>query len=156
MQKTELGFLDESICAKCGGTCCNQMPGAAFPSDFTVDGQVSFKMIRELILSKHWVFDYWEGDPTGGEASQAYFIRPAVKDATRWPVDASWGGKCVFQTKKGCKLRFEGRPKECRMLEPGVGSCDKHGCSKREAAIDWMPYTTEIEAIIKEAREKDD
>lgn len=143
------GFQPTAECSTCRGECCKQMPGAAFPDDFNNDIQ----LVREALLTRDWVLDYWEGDPTGGSLDRALFVRPAVVGTNRWPVDPSWGGPCVFLTSKGCKLSFESippRPENCRALDPSNG-CSCAGHSKKESSIAWMKF--DLEALAEELDE---
>ena len=145
-------FVRPDICGPCGGRCCKGMPGAALPEDF---GLPSTDRLVEALRSQQWAVDWWEGDPRPGRdgCDRAYFLRPATKGATRWPLDPSWGGACVFLGDGGCTLEHEARPAGCRALEPRWdGKCWSHAADKREAAVAWLPYRREVLAVVEVVR----
>ena len=143
-----LRFIEPDICGPCGGKCCKLLPGAALPEDL---GLPSIDRLSAALRSRQWAVDWWEGDPRDDrdEIAQGYFLRPATKDANRWPLDGSWGGECVFLRNSGCSLEHDARPAGCRSLEPVMGGgCVLHAASKREAAVAWLPYHKEIMAAV--------
>lgn len=130
-------FENKELCSKCGGKCCKNMPGAAYPEDFGNDTQA----IKKAIKSGKWAIDWWEGDPGDGKPEEAYFVRPAIK-GIKEIYHPAWGGECVFLTKKGCSLHPEKRPKNCRLVEPAPdGFCKTHkNVGKQDAALQWRPF----------------
>lgn len=140
-------YLMPEVCGPCGGKCCLNAPGAAFPKDFglpRVKGR-----LRAALASGRWAIDWWEGDPRDdvlysddGYVDRGYFVRPATADRVGQLHDPSWGGRCVFLDPDGCTLEPGDRPSGCRHLEPREGGqhCDKHDHSKLDAAIAWLPY----------------
>ena len=134
MKKTD--FLNEKLCKKCGGECCQSLPGSCSPDDF--DG--SRKKIIDAIKSGKYAIDWWEGfDENGGNTG--YFVRPATKGNKGKIYDASWGGQCTFLSSNGCDLNADERPEGCRLLEPKPdGECAVHGMGKLDAARSWIPF----------------
>ena len=140
------------VCASCGGSCCNSLPGAFSPADLRADDGSFVQRLSELLASGKYSIDWWEGDPTGGELSLAYFVRPATKNS-RGIMDASWGGECNLHTPTGCPLPLAERPSGCATLAPSEGGKNcKKGYTKRKACVDWIPYTKKIEEAIALAR----
>jgi Fe-S-cluster containining protein len=133
------GYKNNVLCKKCGGECCKNMPGIAYPSDF--DKPIS-KSIRKALESGFWSIDWWEGDPRPDKdiMSRCYYLRPARKEGQGKVFDPSWGGECIFLNKDGCKLSFNNRPKGCRFLEAGKDKCNSHGHTKSYGAIAWLKY----------------
>jgi len=145
-------FLNEAVCAQCGGRCCKSMPGECHPDDFE---KINKNMIKALLESGDYAVDWWEGDPRPGEnrIPQGYYLRPSTTLGKKHHrvFDPSWGGECVFLSKSGCVLSPEDRPWGCRMLEPNPDKatrenpqgCKTHapyGFSKQAAAVAWLPY----------------
>lgn len=130
-------FINIPLCTECGGRCCKRMPGTAYPSDFN-----SPEEIKKAIESGKYAIDWWEGDPGDGDLRKAYFVRPSTKDKIGKIYDATWGGECTFLTKKGCKLKPNKRPKECRDLEPKPDfDCVMHNeTCKQKACIAWRKH----------------
>jgi Fe-S-cluster containining protein len=166
-----IGFVDEKLCTDCAGVCCKSMSGASFPEDWGVTPKEIEENLRNGILTRNWVVDWWEGDPRENTPEEeklgiAYFVRPAHKNKenllglpnipgrSRWPRDPSFGGECVFLEENGCVLQFEDRPKNCRMLEPkpkvmGETVCEHNDSHKPFAAIAWIPYQNLIREILQ-------
>jgi len=149
-------YDNPEICSECGGKCCKEYPGIAFPSDFDMPNTEKLKAALE---SGKWAIDWWDGDPRGDgcdSLDRAYFIRPATIDRVGKLLDASWGGQCVFLSDSGCVIKSDERPLNCRMVEPRAdGDCINHFRDnnnvfiKRASAIEWMPYTETILNIIE-------
>jgi Fe-S-cluster containining protein len=152
-------YLNESLCAMCGGCCCRRMPGALSPEDaLHLTGQDNiFDALRVLLSTGDYQVDWWEGDPRpDGELEQAFYLRPTVLDHRRTRLySPSWGGTCIFLSETGCRLAPEDRPAECRLLEPKEdGNCDS-GFTKQDAAIAWIPYHDNIHLAAKTLRRGD-
>lgn len=146
-------FLDIKMCKKCGGKCCKQMPGSAYPEDFK---KPLSKSLLIAFKSGNWAIDWWEGDPTNKDnLEKAYYVRPRVKDNNNL-FDPSFGGECIFLNENGCTLKPEERPQSCRLLEPRENglNCICHGKSKRGAAVAWLPYTDIILKVAEKTKEE--
>ena len=139
-------YLEPEICSKCGGFCCKTLPGGYLPTDFV--GPLDLKeSVRQALVDKLAVIDYWEGDPTGGDRNRAYYLRPPCVAYNL--VDPAWGGVCAYLGHDGCVIK--NKPAGCKLLEPKEdGECVLHGVSKQELAIAWLPHTSIIEALIGE------
>lgn len=156
-------FPPSPVCAECGGECCSTMPGCAYPQDFP-GGVPTQELLRERLLTKDWVFDYWESEGHLDDAGnwvtrtpQLYYLRPAVRvsesrfHTPHWPVDPSWGGCCVFLSSEGCTCSQ--KPLGCKLLEPHAGGkCEYHlGMpAKLHAGLAWEPYQHIIWELIEE------
>jgi len=100
---------ESEACSRCEKTCCESMPGSAAPEDMKV---LSAEHIAELLNSGDWSIDCWDGCPN------IYYLRPATVDGRHHVYDLSWGAQCVFLGENGCRMPFEERPLNCRMLIP--------------------------------------
>jgi Fe-S-cluster containining protein len=148
------GYENKTLCAECGGVCCKALPGGTFPEDF---GMPDEARLQAALASGRYAIDWWEGDVTGGERGQTYFVRPAVKGSEGELRDPAWGGTCTFFIHgTGCELAFSDRPYECRFLEPmplvdGRPKCRMdYPCGvpcKKASAIAWVPYQYLLEAL---------
>jgi len=140
-------YENKELCSQCKGRCCKRQPGACFPIDFSLPGDLS--KLREALASGKYTIDWWEGDPRKNkdELDKAYFVRPSIKGKEGERYDPTWGGECTFLTKKGCSLETEKRPLNCKMLEPREDhQCFIHGNkNKHAAAIAWLPYFNELD-----------
>ncbi|KKN26632.1 hypothetical protein LCGC14_0872600 [marine sediment metagenome] len=133
-------YINKALCKKCGGNCCKGMPGMLHPRDFK---NITHENIVELLKTGNYAIDWYGGDPRKGkdELGQAYYLRPRTEN-NKDIFDPSWGGVCIFLLKNGCKLEYNERPYQCRMIEPKRnGGCIAHGLvSKRKISIKWLPY----------------
>ncbi len=134
-------YLNEKLCAKCGGQCCKVCPGALSPEDLTKPLKAA---LIALFKTGKYAIDWYEAE------EQGYYIRAAVKDNNNL-FDPTWGGECVFLTDSGCELSLENRPYQCRMVEPvpDPKNCISHSGSKYNISELWAPYIP----IILEAAE---
>ena len=148
-------FINKELCSRCGGKCCINMPGNCFPEDFKLyNKDSSLKLLIEALKSEKYCIDWWEGDPRKNkeEVEKGYYVRPATKDKKGILYDPSWGGECVFLTKKGCELFENDRPTMCRMLEPKKdGKCNLDAkYNKQNSAIAWIPYNDFLDNFKKD------
>lgn len=146
---------NKRICAKCGGKCCKDMPGAAFPEDFNFPEEKD-KLIMAL-KNGNWCIDWWVGDPRENipeenEVDRAYFVRPSIVGYRGKLFDPTWGGRCIFLTSTGCALNLNERPLNCKMLKPKRNKECKVDEKYRErgAATEWLKYSNELEEILEE------
>lgn len=159
-------YTNYSLCAKCGGKCCQQMAGAYHPEDIK---NLSEQTVFDLLQAGRHAIDWYEGDPRidwldvdrtmpENPFSTVYYLRPrhvgkpAIEGAHR-------GTPCINWNKQtGCQLKQEQRPLECRALVPQVDShgspvCTTHKkdkADKRSISIAWIPY----QEMIKNAQSK--
>ena len=149
---------NKPICFACGGACCKQLPGIVHPRDI---GKVTVKKLLKLI-KEGYQFDYWEGNLTGlpeHSGMTFYYLRPMTIKSAGKPVDASWGGQCVFwREKTGCTKSWDERPRQCRALKPKKEETGNCTVSKRYSKIqmikDWIPYNKIIVEAIDKAYEE--
>lgn len=143
-------------CVKCGGKCCQRMPGEYHPDQWDLTGSD----IAEALAKGGISADYWEGDVLEledelDELDMVYYLRPRISDVPiNKIVDGSWGGMCSNLANDGCKLTFADRPYGCQVLEPNTehpGECNS-AWSKKQAALSWRPYQDLIEDAINQAR----
>lgn len=146
---------NRKICSKCGGKCCNTLPGCYSSEDFERNGVLDIDRIKQELNSHQVAIDWWEGDPRGlvdgdeGFVSEGYFLRPStIEDyETKRTYSPTWGGKCIFLKEFGCEVPLLDRPKECRVLEPFPESkCVPH-FSKQDAALSWLKYYDILDTI---------
>lgn len=82
----------------------------------------------------------------------------SVNDEPAPIVDASWGGRCVLHTDEGCSISYENRPKGARWLiaksNPDKPCDDAY--SKKQCAIDWIPYQDILIKLEEYFRDKGD
>lgn len=158
-----LNYQDPDLCRECGGACCRRIPGIAHPEDFGAPNVTALRRrVEAALASGRWAVDWWEGDPRAHSTTRnrrrldrAYFLRPACAGDEGLLMDPSWGGTCTFLGDNGCSLDHDARPYECRDLEPTQGfNCVGHGLDKRGLAEAWIPYTSEVESIIRVLQER--
>ena len=118
---------ESPLCEGCG-ECCRGMPGANLPSDFPglqkADLKKRIDTFRELIDSGwqiNWSFStarFKDGHfglflrPRTCRGKQTLFYNPKAREI------------CLFlNDKTGCKLKWDERPSECRILVPSRGLC---------------------------------
>ena len=110
---------ESDACSRCPNPCCKSMPGTAVPDDLKV---LSAEHIAELLNTGDWSIDCWDAHP-----DNIYYLRPSTVNGRHRTYDLSWGGPCVFLGENGCKMPFEERPLNCRLLIPNSdepGNCD--------------------------------
>lgn len=140
---------NKEICSKCGGACCQALPGINSPQDFNC----SEKEILEALKSGKYALDYWDGEFENTGIYDAYFIRPAIQGKEGQLIDPSWGGFCTFWTPEdGCELSFKQRPLGCKSLLVNIikpGHCTDGMFGKKEAVKAWLPYQEILIECIK-------
>lgn len=145
-------YFDHKLCKKCGGMCCQRMAGSYHPNDFINKGhKITPRIIKLLMHTGEFGVDWWEGDPTGGGRGATYYLRPRHKEEKC--IVGSWGGVCVhWSADKGCSLKKEKRPYQCRKLIPGDdGDChylEEDKAHRKDCAIAWYPFQKELEKAI--------
>ena len=147
-------LTNAAICAKCGGTCCKQSAGIYWPEEI----ELTVAAIVARVTRGEWAVDWWGGDPSeGGDRDCIRWVRPAHKNARGKPIDPSWGGECIFLGKHGCRVQFERRPKQCRMLVPlplqdreANGGChyEDEYSGKEAAAFAWLPHQELMDKVV--------
>ena len=146
---------NKALCVACGGHCCKNYAGCMWPDEFA-----NLDELVEGLADGVLAIDQWEGDPRYDEYVEGglgccLFIRPAHKPGTGaacHPVDKvydnrSYGGECVHLDRDGCRLEWDDRPTQCRMLKPGTkeDGCQIQGkYTKRDAALAWLPHQEKI------------
>ena len=139
------GFLNEALCARCGGRCCKVLPGITSPADW--EDPLEESLLAGLVSERYSV-DWWEGEK---DSSKTYFVRPSTTNS-RGVYDPSWGGVCVFLGDQGCELELARRPWACRMLEPvDEDTCVSHAGGKKEGATAWLGLQGLIVKVADEA-----
>ena len=151
-------FDNSELCSACGGKCCKNCPGSAFPIDFGLEQgkPPDFSKLSAALNSGRWCIDWWEGDPRPtceqtNKLPQAYYVRPAAKGHEGKIRHGTWGNiPCTFLSITGCTLASADRPLQCKMLEPRPAwhsveapgtHCELHGDTDKQAgAIVWIPY----------------
>ena len=145
--KIRANYENKAICSECGGKCCKNGPGEIFPDDLGDNPDAVMAKAMEMVKTGDYCFDWWEGDPTGGDLNQVFYLRAAVVTHRRIAFHPGWGGPCVFLGEGGCRLPHDERPTSCRDLEPREDECIMHGGSKPGCAIAWIPYQDRISAF---------
>lgn len=155
-------YYNKSMCALCGGQCCQNMAGSYAPEDFKQEITTDF--IVSLLLTGKFAIDWWELDARYDKKKWDYknmlsrtcYLRPRhIKEDA---VKGSWGGVCVnWKKESGCTLPKSDRPYGCRKLIPKlIGGVDTHctynkkdKAGKRDIAIKWIPYQNILEEAIQ-------
>lgn len=152
--------LNPEVCAQCKGKCCAFYPGMTSPEDWGApDQELMRERITQAVASGKYDFDSWYGDPTGKSEDDAdvWMVRPASERQPLHQLDRLGYERCRMMGDKGCELAYGQRPRQCRELEPkegGQGCGDQY--SKKQAAIDWMPYQQLLHGIIYGTNESED
>lgn len=126
--------INNSLCQRCGGRCCQGSPGVWIsPERFFViffDGErLSVEQLRERLPSLGLVL--WE------------------KSGVPIPAPMSLESGCSFHAPNGCRLSVTERPCQCLALIPAKETLDKpEGClcklpdefNRSEAQRRWQDY----------------
>ena len=135
-----------ALCRACGGQCCLNMPGIVHPENIP-----SANTLRQMLASGRYTIDCWEGDPRQNhdELQQCFYVRPAIKGKEGWITDYAWNGACTFLTAAtGCELPYNGRPHQCRKLEPADNPTRCTGAlTKRDYVIAWLPFQELLDTL---------
>lgn len=158
-------YQDADLCTPCGGQCCKQSPGLMTPEDAGLhEGP---EKLKNLLLSKLYVLDWYEGDPRyisfmdpRSEHSGVYRLRPVGATpflGYRGVVDRAWlGGRCTFLTDTGCSLPRDDMPAQCKGLQPAFGACTMpEEVNTQSIAIAWLPYQNILSEILDSLPEED-
>ena len=133
------------VCTPCGGKCCQNAPGAYFPSDFgDTDAEIRAGVQAALISGAAALSDY-DDDPYVRPAIRGHqgivqevVVSPMARFAGTYPKTP-----CANLTSTGCSLDFDRRPMQCRILEPDPAgkvcrlpsSVENDACRKA-----WAPF----------------
>lgn len=145
---------NRELCAKCGGECCKSMGCTFSPNDFKeeITKNSMIKLLETGLVS----IDCYDGDPTkdendySGDYINAYYPRIRnlpTKFSQAELVEYSWSGQCGLLKEDGCRLSFEYRPYQAKVLIPNENGCEC-AYSKQKCAIDWLPYHDIFEDIV--------
>lgn len=106
------------------------------------------------------IFDAY--DDEWGYTATAYFVRPYTIEELRHITQViaprykhgSWGGRCIFLGETGCKLSFDERPIQCRVIVPNAahpGECiiKSPHYSKQALVILWLDYNHIISRVLE-------
>ena len=135
---------NKELCAKCGGMCCKNIPGAYSPEDL-FDHEPTEEEIFNLVNTQPISIDKWDADEDS-DYKDLYFLRPRIlsektnisdndflhdllknvffgimyRGDPSGRVDYTFGGtgKCTYLEDDGCELEYNKRPIECRELIP--------------------------------------
>lgn len=138
-------YENKELCSECGGICCKAMGCHFSPDDFE---SITYETLKNKIDEGYISIDWWEGDPTDNNIlDRAYILR--IRNVSAPIVDPSFGGICSLLTSSGCPFPFKERPKGARALIPSSEGCILE-YTKRQCAIDWIPYTNILERLYQE------
>jgi hypothetical protein len=138
------------ICSACGGKCCKNIPGNAYPEDFGFHNKSEEEIrdaLTEMFSSGNWQIDWWDGyESEFDNGYRGLFVRPATEKSKGKIYHGSWAHEgCVFYVNNICSLPFEVRPFDCRDLIPKEEKCivssgemEEH--PKITAIEKWKPY----------------
>ena len=127
------------MCAACGGKCCQNGAGKAWPSDFKPDVEVG---VRAALATGRWeIVKFW-GSPKLG-----FYLRPRMT----YDYDGPGADRfCTFwHSILGCELPYAKRPRECRLLEAAGGEngeCKGHTGGVTALRRAWRPYRDMLKA----------
>lgn len=141
-------------CKECGGRCCKKCPCSFSPEDFK---DLSYDGLKKELEKNYISIDCWVGDPREDSDSELektpYFLRVMrVNGPVVDPMEES--ESCKLLTESGCAFSFEERPKGGRQLIALENVC-KVGYSKRQCAIDWLPYNEVLVRLVEEFKIED-
>lgn len=145
---------DKNICAQCKGLCCKSQGCHVAPWDVFKGGKGSIEKLRAFMNTKNYTVDFWAGDPRDNDIwnfdfSQHYFLRARNKNEG-FITGYNPNGACAMLTSTGCKLSFNERPTGGKSLVPKPDQRCVPTYTKRQCAIDWIPYQDMLETIIDE------
>lgn len=131
---------NRTVCKECGGQCCKSMGCHISPNDLR---EITVESVIALMDETNCIsIDWYEGHPIDKDkCGPCYFLR--IKNQGANMIDPSWGGQCCLLQSDGCPLLFQYRPMGGRTLQPnddGKATECAVGYSKKQCAIDWLPY----------------
>ena len=109
-------------CISCKGSCCKSMPGTASPENISklFPSASLIESVRLALESGKFSIDWFEGK------EDKFYVRASTKDNCRlaeyrneWNIyHPAWSGECIYLEEDGCKLSFELRLDNCKMVKP--------------------------------------
>lgn len=144
-----------SVCAPCGGQCCQGMPGIYHPDDLfsnMSDEQIKNKMISMLEDGSVVLTDNEISDARGKYSLRVESLTPRAgrRNMKIWYQPFNYG-QCINLGETGCKLSSEDRPRECRALVPsleGPSKCrPEPGFDREDLLEEWTIYKEIIEEV---------
>ena len=122
-----------SICSLCKGKCCKRSPGMFSPD------QVK-KELESIEQSRSIPEGFRVSTRFGRGLSYYHGLAPDTSDTTGW---------CINLTESGCRLSWEERPTECKILIPQPDTkclSDLDGLS--ELIEVWKPYIDLLDPFV--------
>lgn len=148
-------LVNKEICTHCGGRCCLNAPCHFSPSDFE---DLSYSGLKRVIKEKGYIsivkIDMFDYDYYKEFSDQFYHYVLRIKrhgDPVAFKMEKNNKNPfvCMLLTKKGCKLKFEERPKGARMLVPRESRKCLQLYNLEECMRDWKDYTKTLRALYK-------
>ena len=138
-------FVNADLCKPCGGQCCQDYPGAAFPEDFGPSDKLEENLLEAFMTGRSVVK---QGDD-GLYVHPTFKGRESAADFLWW--EAPIRSCCTFWSKEGgCEI-FDKRPRGCRGLEPLPDmDCKVRYGSERSAKNAWESYQSVLMYLVRE------
>lgn len=149
-----------SVCDECGGACCKAGGCCFSPDDFK---DTSFEGLKKVIKKGYISIDYVDRDKIQSNIG-VYILRIRNQGA---PIVDIGGYKrstqCILLTEEGCKLDYEHRPTQWKLLIPNTISsfchemaCDDSQYTIEDCCYEWMPHKKVLHQLIQYFKEKED
>lgn len=148
-------LVDKELCSHCGGRCCLNAPCHYSPSDFE---DLSYNGLKRIIKEKGYIsivkIDMYDYDYYKELNDQFYHYVLRIKrhgDPVAFKMEKNNKNPfvCMLLGKKGCKLKFEDRPKGARMLVPRKNKRCLQLYGLEECLGDWKEHTETLHALYK-------
>jgi hypothetical protein len=127
---------DYVVCSRCGGCCCQNIPGAFLPRQLSVEQIVTGVKKKQIQLWNRY----------GNIVPRP---RNSSKDVHTIKPTAYSYGKCIHLGPYRCKLDFESRPHECQGLVPDPHNCKTQRGASIEAIIAAWNKSNKMEQVLR-------
>lgn len=149
--------VNESLCTKCGGTCCKNCGCHFSPDDFE---EISFEFLKKELEKGYIAIDYVDGEMIYSDRG-AYFLRIRNQEEPIAQLEDRRRRPCILLTEKGCKLDYQNRPTGGKLLIPkestnqkGLMVCESKYRIK-DCCYEWMPHQKVLKQLIQYFKNKD-
>lgn len=145
---------NKDLCSKCGGKCCEGIPGVYHPEDLfpnMSDAQIQEKILAMIEQGDTVItdMDVWTDPDSTWPTLCVKALAPRGKGLGNSWRQSFNGGRCVNLTLTGCKLSTQDRPYECRIVIPvPTYSCrPEEGFHRQDLFLEWYIYDHVLEAV---------
>lgn len=144
-ERKDCKIIDEDICARCGGRCCNNSPCSLMPCDVK---NISVKKVKEMLDTGYYSLRTVE---IIKDDKAYYVVGMSTRKQGDGRVENTWlMSPCRLLGEKGCTLSEEERPTIAILTIPGFPDSCECIVSHSEYTAAWREYSQIMNKVLKD------